>query len=52
MCVIFTKALLDEGVVRQRNTLLLDLAVSTLVDQLTHRLQVGVTEGHNHTQVT
>lgn len=40
----FTKALLDQAVVGQSNALLVDLAVTSLVDQLVHRLQVGVTE--------
>lgn len=52
VCEIFTKAFLDERVVCQRNALLSDLAVSALIDELTHRLQVGVPEGKKHTQVT
>lgn len=55
MCVyvhILTEVLLDERVVSQRNALLSDLAVSALVDELTHRLEVGVSEGQNHTRVT
>lgn len=40
-----TEAFFNERVVCQRNALLFDLAVSTLVYELTHRLQVGVTDG-------
>lgn len=40
----FTKAFLDQAVVSQSNALLVDLAITSLVDQLMHRLQVGVTE--------
>ena len=36
------KALLDDGVVSERNTVVVDLAVPTLVDELTDSLQVGV----------
>ena len=36
---------LDDGVVGESNTLLVDLSVSTLVDELTDGLQVGVTVG-------
>lgn len=39
-----TKCLLDKRVVGQSNALLFDLAESTLVDELTHRLKVGVSE--------
>ena len=39
------KALFDQLVVGERNALLVDLAISTLVDELTDGLQVGVTIG-------
>lgn len=42
---VLAEVLLDDGVVGQRNTLLVDLSVSTLVDKLLHALQVGVTVG-------
>lgn len=53
-CVLtLTKALLNERVGCQRNALLFYLAISTLVDELPHRLQVGVTEGQKpHTSLT
>jgi len=40
---IFTEVLLDDGVVVQRDSLLVDLAVTTLVDEFTYGLQVGLT---------
>jgi hypothetical protein len=40
--VVFAKSLLDDSIVRKRDALLIDLAVSTLVDQLTDRLEVGL----------
>lgn len=40
--VILAKRLLNDTVVGERNALLVDLAVSTLVDQLTDRLEVGL----------
>lgn len=40
---VLAEVLLDNGVVGQGNTLLVDLAVSTLVDELLDALQVGVT---------
>jgi len=40
--VMFAERLLDDTIVGQRNTLLIDFAISTLVDQLTNRLQVGL----------
>jgi hypothetical protein len=42
---VLTEVLLNDGVIGQRNALLVDLAVSTLVDQLADRLEVGVTVG-------
>jgi len=39
---ILTEVLLDDGVVGERDTLLVDLSIAALVDQLTHRLEVGV----------
>ena len=39
------KVLLDQLVVGERNSLLVDLAISTLVDELTDGLQVGVAIG-------
>jgi hypothetical protein len=38
--VMFAERLLDDTIVGQRNTLLIDFAISTLVDQLTNRLQI------------
>lgn len=38
--VKFAERLLDNAVVRKRNTLFVDLPVSALVDQFAHRLQV------------
>jgi len=40
---VFAEVLLDEGVVSQGNALLVDLSVTTLVDELADGLQVGVT---------
>lgn len=37
---------LDDRVVGESNALLVDLSVSTLVDELTNRLQVGVSVGN------
>ena len=42
---VLTELLLDKGVVGKRDTLLVDLAVSALVDELTDGLEVGVTVG-------
>lgn len=42
---VLAEVLLNDGVVGQGNTLLVDLAVSTLVDKLLDGLQVGVTIG-------
>ena len=42
---VLTKNLLDDGVVRDGDALLVDLAVATLVDELADRLEVGVTVG-------
>jgi hypothetical protein len=42
---IFAKAVLNDGVVGERNTLLLDLSVSALVDELTDGLEVRVSVG-------
>jgi len=38
--IVFAKGLLDDRIVGKGDTLLVDLAVAPLVDQLTHRLQV------------
>ncbi len=46
--LVLTKGLLDKGVVCQWNALLPDLAKSTLVDELTHRFKVGVTENKSN----
>ena len=40
---VLAEGLLDDGVVGQGNTLLVDLSVTTLVDELLDALQVGVT---------
>lgn len=40
---ILAKVVLDDGVVGERETLLVDLAISALVDKLADGLQVGVT---------
>lgn len=42
---VLAEVLLDDGVVGQSDTLLVDLSVSTLVDELLDALQVGVTVG-------
>ena len=42
---VLAKGLLDDGVVGQGDALLVDLAISTLVDELTDGLQVGLTVG-------
>jgi len=39
---VATKGLLDYGIVGKWDALLVDLAISTLVDQLANRLQVGI----------
>lgn len=39
---VLAKVLFDQFVVGKRDTLLVDLAVSALVDELTDRLEVGV----------
>jgi hypothetical protein len=40
---VLAKGVLDKLVVSQRDALLVDLAISTLVDELTYGLEVGVT---------
>ena len=40
--IVLAESLLDDGVVGKGDALLVDLAVSALVDQLTDRLQVGL----------
>ena len=40
--VVLAKCLLDDLIVRERDTLLVDFAVATLVDELTDRFQVGL----------
>ena len=45
---LFTQGLLDEAVVCDGNALLVNLAESTLVDELANRLQVGVSERWAH----
>ena len=40
--VVLSEALLDDLVVGERNALLVDFAVATLVDELTDGLQVGL----------
>lgn len=42
---VLAEALLNDSVVGKGNTLLVDLSVSTLVDELLDALQVGVTVG-------
>lgn len=42
---VLSKRFLDQLVVGQRNALLVDLAISALVDELADRLQVGITIG-------
>jgi hypothetical protein len=42
--VKFAKVSLDDTVVRQRDALLVDLAITALVDQLTDCLQVGLAD--------
>lgn len=42
---VLAKVLLDDLVVGERHTLLVDLAVAALVDELTDALEVGVTVG-------
>jgi hypothetical protein len=41
---VFSKVLLNDGVVVQGDSLLVDLAVTSLVDKFTHGLQVGFTK--------
>lgn len=43
---VLAEVLLDDGVVSQGNALLVDLAVSALVDELLDALEVGVTVGN------
>lgn len=43
---VLAEVLLDDGVVGKGNTLLVDLAVSALVDELLDALEVGVTVGN------
>jgi hypothetical protein len=43
---VLAKGLLDDGVVGKSNALLIDLSVSTLVDELTNSLEVGVSVGN------
>jgi len=40
---VLAKVVLDDGVVSERETLLVDLAISALVDKLANRLEIGVT---------
>ena len=40
--VVLAESLLDDAVVRERDTLLVNLAVAALVDQLANGLQVGL----------
>lgn len=42
---VLAEGTLNDGVVGKSNTLLLDLSVTTLVDELTDSLQVGVSVG-------
>lgn len=50
--VVLAERCLNDTVVREGNTLLVDLAVTTLVDELTNGLQVGLAKGGNETIVT
>lgn len=43
---VFTQVGLDDGVLRQRNSLLVNLTVTSLVDQFSDGSQVGVTVGN------
>jgi hypothetical protein len=43
---IFAEVLLDNFVVRQRQALLVDLSVPSLVDEFTDRLLVGIAVGN------
>jgi len=43
---VLAEVLLDDGVVGERDALLVDLAVTALVDELTDGLEIGVTVGH------
>lgn len=45
----FAKGLLDDSVVGKWNALFVDLAISTLVDQLADRLEIGFTWRHHST---
>ena len=40
---VFAQVILDDLVVGQGSALLVDLAITTLVDQFTHSLEIGVT---------
>ena len=42
--VVLAQSPLDDGVVGERDTLLVDLAVSALVDKLAYRLEVGLAD--------
>ena len=42
--VVLAEGLLNDGVVGEGDALLVDLAVTALVDKLTDRLQVGLAE--------
>ena len=42
---VLAKSTLNNGVISKSDTLLLDLSISTLVDELTNGLQVGVSVG-------
>ena len=43
---VLTQARLDQSVVGQGNALLVDLAVATLVDELSHRLEIRIAVGN------
>lgn len=43
---IFAQVILDELIVGEGNSLFVDLAIATLVNELTNRLQVGVSIGN------
>ena len=45
--VVLAKRLLDHAVIGERNTLLVDLSVTTLVDEFTNRLKVGFTRNNS-----
>lgn len=42
---VLAEVLLDDGVVRERDALLVDLAISTLVDELSDGLEIGIAVG-------